>query len=92
MAEIVNIEEFVSKPSEITKHLVRIVLRLNSKYESLLKARSIIKKFRITFKIKMYLKAGYLDFYSFLKEYKVPDCKSCGVRKLELLFKEFERF
>lgn len=91
MADIINIEEFVSKPSEITKHLIKIVVRLNSKYESLLKAKSIIKKFKIDFKIKMYLKAGYMDFYSFLKEYKVPNYNLHGVRKLELLFEEFER-
>ncbi len=75
----------------MTKHLIKIVLKLNDKYESLLKAKSIIKKFKITFKIKMYLNSGYFGFYLFLKDYKIPNYNSGGVRKLELLFKEFEK-
>ncbi|MEE9525352.1 MAG: hypothetical protein V3V78_01975 [Candidatus Woesearchaeota archaeon] len=82
--------EFVSNPSNMTKHLVDIVLKLNTKYEEKFKVKGLFKKFSTDFKRDMYLKESYHDFYLFLKNYKLPDFNK-GVEKIKLLFKEFEK-
>lgn len=84
-------DEFVVNPSKITQHLIKIVSKLNNCYEEQFATRNIIKKITIDFKMKWYLKDGYYDFYLFLKNYTVPDFSAHGVKKLEFLFKEFER-
>jgi len=76
--------EFVTNPSEITKKLVEIVLKLSDKYESELK-KNVFKKFINQVKLRLYLKQGYLEYYSFLKKYKLKDLD------LKELFDEFEK-
>jgi len=76
-------EEFVSNPSKITKKLVKIVLKLNDKYENELKG--VLSRFKAQVKYRLYLKERYKEYYSFLKNYKL---KKKGLKEL---FLEFEK-
>jgi len=76
-------EEFVFNPSNITKELVKIVLKLNDKYEKQLKG--ILNRFKAQVKYRLYLKEEYKEYYSFLKSYKLDK------KGLKELFLEFEK-
>lgn len=91
MADQAETEEFVVNPSKATKRLVDIVLRLQNRYDAQLKTKNPIKKIRVIFKIKIYFEAGYREFFYFLKDYKIPSQDLSGIKKLDLLFKEFEK-
>ena len=78
--------EFVQNPSNLSKHLVKIVLKLDKKYQDELKKRSFIKKLVNDVKLEYYCKQGHIEFYNFLKTYTVPKTKS-----INKLFSEFEK-
>jgi len=76
--------EFVSNPSKITEKLVEIVSGLNKKYEEDASSKGL-RKFKIDFKIKLYLKKGFRDYFKELESFKL------GKGNLKFLFSEFER-
>ena len=78
--------EFVQNPSNLTKHLIKIVLKLDKKYYDEFKTKSIFKKLARDVKLEYYCRQGYTEFYSFFKKYKVPKTKS-----IKKLFSEFEK-
>jgi hypothetical protein len=85
-------EEFVRNPTKITEHLVEIVLQLSNKYESQFQSRNILRKFLIDFKIRMYMKENYKEYFLFLRGHKPPNISDQDrIKELDLLFKEFRR-
>lgn len=83
-------EELVSDPTVSTKSLIDRILKCNAPYESDIRSGHPLKLFLINFKVQMYLKNGYSEFYRFFLNYKVPEFNGKGQCCLEQMLDEFE--
>jgi len=87
-----NIEDFINKPSKISEHLVRIILKTKKKYDLLLKPRNFVKRLVNIVKIRLWYLDKYLDIYNFLKTYKPYKIKSNKYfENIKNLFFEFDK-
>lgn len=84
-------EELVSNPSNITQHIVEIVVGANTKYEDLLNKKVSFRRFALNVKLNMYLKNDFHEFYQFLCDYKAPEFNTFNKKeRLQKLFNEFK--
>jgi len=92
MKNLVEIEDFIENPTEISKHLIEIIIRVKKKYDTLLTSKNPIKKIINNVRIRLWYLNKYIDIYNFIHGYKHYQIKkNKPLKNIENLFKEFEK-
>jgi len=101
----IEIEDFIENPTEISKHLIEIIIRVKRKYDALLESRNPLKKIINNVKIRLWYLNKYIDIYNFIQRYKRSRTKknkyplnspksaksAVHIKNMERLFREFEK-
>ena len=83
-------DELIKNPSNITKHLIEIILKIDKKYNDEFNKKGFINKLKRDVKLNYYAKEDYNKFYSFLILYNVAIHTGSNIEKIKKYFQEFE--
>ena len=85
--------EIVTNPSRSSEEIITIIARLAKKHEASIRAGNAFRRLGAAFRLQMYIRDGFRDFYTFLRGYSDPAGVSSlsGMAKIRALCAEFER-
>jgi len=83
VSNIVEIEDFIENPTNLSKYLLEIVTKKKRKYDYFLKSNNFIIHTSNSIKLRIWYLNKYHEIYRFIKTFKIKEKKICG------LFNEF---